>query len=397
MNDRNKHIREIVRKLISEGLLPENFFSTPTTGGGTYTYSTPGSLEKSYNFQSDETLEQKAKRFGIPYSKFLKKLDDSQFENISALLDVYNKTGKLNIEPYGPSWTKNDFNAYLVDIISRDIKSGKRRGYDVIDVLFNPVTNAYLRENLIRNSNYFKKANEEGIIKNLSDNINSELVMKTVEKMNGLYVNTQIIKRYNNSERFDFFLPFLLNRLQLRFNTEYINLLEKIEKEKQPKEPKILKHVPRSYTISDIQKILYGGNDADGKNDNFIKFNQANKEAIAALTANKTNPIHIAIIDGMINSKLDTEEMVELYPQFFLIKDNPTKSRTKVGNAFLNLKNSSLAKYLDDLYKKHGLLNLPPVSKWNSKDISPSQTTSKLKADKFGGMFEEIRRIINNN
>jgi hypothetical protein len=274
----------------------------------------------------------------------------------------------------------------LIELLAYEAKNGNTKAQLLIGEVFDPIKHEEIRASLVRFYDSMIKPDENGYRHGMIQNINSEEVMKVAENMSNYKTAIKMIDKYNGDK---FFFPFMLKRLKLRFSAEYPKVLYR-----KTNAPKKVAGVRTGYgnsvAVSDIQKKLYQGNSQDEINNNFIHFNNANKEIINYFNTNKINPKYTAIIDGVFNSKLDTEEMIDVYPQIF-------KTKTNVSNAFLHLvKNENLANYIDGVYKKYGL-DLPGVSTWSMKDISSSQDVErKLKSDKFGGMFESIRRIINN-
>jgi hypothetical protein len=379
-------IRKLIREFLINEMLDEKFSSISTTTSDTMepvSYSIKGKEDTELNVA--ESPQQRAKRFNLKYSKLIDRLDDEELEIISGLLHEFKKNGTLNLK-YSSDWHKHNFYPYLLELIVNEAKGGNDKAKILIEKIFDPLKHENVRASIVSAYNRFRKPDEKGKLVGFIDDINSKDAMKTFENLSKYRIALGTIDKYKGDNHF---LPFVLNRLQLSFSSQYPKML--IQKTNTPKKVAgVRTGYGNSVAVSDIQKKLYQGNSQDEINNNFIHFNNANKEIINYFNTNKINPKYTAIIDGVFNSKLDTEEMIDVYPQIF-------KTKTNVSNAFLHLvKNENLANYIDGVYKKYGL-DLPGVSTWSMKDISSSQDVErKLKSDKFGGMFESIRRIINN-
>jgi hypothetical protein len=382
-----EEIRRLIREYLLEGLLDEKSFSTLSTTTTDKVKPVSYSIKGVGDTELDvvESPQQRAKRFNLRYSKLINKLTDEDLEIISGLLYELQKNGTLNIK-YSRDWHKYNFYPYLIELIAHEAKEGNERAKILIEKIFDPSKSEEIRASLVGVYNKYRKPDSSGNLVGFIQDINSEDVLKVVNRMsNYRYVLKSILDKYNGDDNF---LPFVLNRLQLRFSSGY-NQLEQGKKNAPKKMAGVRTSYGNSVAVSDIQKYLYQGNNKDEINNNFIQFNNANKEIINYFNANKMNPKYTAIVDGVFNSKLDTEEMIEVYPQFF-------NTKTNVSNVFLHLvKNEKLANYINGVYKSHGL-ELPDVSTWSMKDISSSQDVEKkLKKDDFGGMFESLRRIMN--
>ena len=384
MSQDKKHNKDSLRNMIRT-MLSEDFYSIPTMGDQTVSYSTPDTDKSDiYYYQTEkpeETVFDKAKKLNLPYSSILKKFNDEDLSLLSKLAERFRKTGQMEIQ-YKLGW-HGPMLAYIIEFLGAEVKKNNDKALLKLMEIFNP-TNDSIKEMFIQYYNKWHMSNEN--ISNI-DNVNSKEVLYAVENMEKLQVVNKNVYNYLKKGRDNSLLKYLITHLRLRFITEYDRVLKNSKKALLPKkELGQSQKYANTYYISDIQNYLYKGNDEDGSNDNFIKFNKANKEIINALKAKKHNPKVIAIISGMIDSKLDSEEMVSVYPKLF-------KDKRNVARVFSQSIKSNISEYMDGVYKKHGL-NLPPVSQWKSQDIANSQDpTKKLKKDNFGSMFE-IRKIV---
>jgi len=370
-------IREIVRKILSE-----DYFSSATADAPSYAYSIGDKEEKNYDYQPEETIQSKAKRLGLPYSPIINKFEDEDLEILSQIVKKFKNTGDIELN-YKSGWQGKPLMMYLIEFLGIEAKNGNQKAALKLEKIFDGTKSKDIRSNLVRNYNKTGKANKLGT---LIQDENSDIVMKAIANMNKLRWTLKLLEKYHNKGKNDHLLPFLLHWLQMRFRTEYEAFLAGRTTEPKKPNPNRKNKYRDTYSISDIQKYLYAGNTPEERNDNFMKFNAANKEIVDTLKSKKVNPKHLAIIDGMINSRLDTEEMVDVYPKLFT-------DITTVARNFSQAVKSKLGDYMDQVYVKHGL-ELPPIKQWKSREISPSQDpTKKLKDDKMGHIFE-IREII---
>lgn len=343
--------------------------------------------KSSYNYGPEETVQDKANKYGITYTPILNKFSDEDFEIVSKIVDSFRKSGNIDAS-FKLGWHKSPIFLYLVEFLGIESRNGNQKAALKLEKMFDPLESSDMREKLVRSYNRTRKPDSNGEIKGLIDQSQEPMVNDALENMKRLRIILKLISKYNGNEHL---LPFLLKFIQLRFVTEFNLVKDRVRKSQIPKEPSKTKRPVdpnrNSYFVSDIQKMLYGGNDEKSRNDNFMKFNQANQEIIRNLRSMKANPKQIAVIDGMINSKLDSEEMMEVYPKLF--KDVKSSSRV-----FSQTVKSKLGEYMDSVYQKHGL-ELPPLSQWRARDITSSQDPfKKLKDDGAGSLFKEIREMI---
>lgn len=299
--ERDNLIRGLIKKYLLEGLLDEKYYSTTTTSmADPVAYSYAG--KEKQDVDVEESPQQRANRFGLTYSSLINNIKDKDLVIIQGLFRQFKKTGKLDLK-YSKDWHKDNFYQYLIELIAKEAKEGNDRARLLIEKIFDPILSKEVRASLIHSYN------KEG-------DADSEDVMKVANNISKYRNALNAIDKYKGD---DYFLRFILNRLQLSFSSQYPRIVANSKKGPKKQATKQSSY-GNTYTISDIQKYLYAGNTAEEKNDKFIKFNQANKEIIDSLKASKANPIYIAIVDGMVNSKLDQEEMIEVYPQFFFSK-----------------------------------------------------------------------------
>lgn len=362
-----------------------------------YSYTTePDAAEpkKTYDYKPEENSADKYERLNIPYSPLLNKFKDEDLEIISKLVNKFRSSGNIDIS-YKSGWQGPLF-AYLIEFLGMEAKSGNPKAAIKLENIFNPNNSKDLWMLLVRSYNKTKAANER---KTLINNKNNKGVKEAMNKFAEGRVILKFFDNYKSKGGNDYLAKFLIKHMQLRFFNNYEAYLKRINnsKTKAPVKNKIHqeKKYRSTYSISDIQKYLYAGNDGENKNDNFIKFNKANKEILFTLKSSKkkVNDIYIALIDGIINSKLDQEEIMEINPGMFKdIKDVSRKFSNTVKSGRVN--GVLISDYMDGIYKKHGL-ELPSVKTWKTKDISSSQDpTKKLKDDKMGYIFKEIREIL---
>ena len=378
MKKYNKNSEDSLRNKIRE-ILSEDFYSTPTVGDQPVSYYSPDTEKNnSYDYQPEETTSDIAKKLNIPYSPILNTLEDENLKLVSKLIERFKKTGNLEIK-YSLGW-QGPLLSYIIEFLGIEVRKGNDKARLKLMEIFNP-NNDGVKEML---RNYYNSTSVTNKNNTNIENISSKEVTAAVENMERLQTVNKLVEKYIKKGGNDYLLKYLIQHLRLRFYNEYNMQLDRSKRALTPKEYSQSWKDATTYYVSDIQNYLYQGNDEKGSNDNFIKFNQANKEIIDALKSKEHNPKVIAIIDGMINSKLDTEEMIDVYPKLF-------SNRKAVAIAFSRTLKGDVAEYMDTVYRNYGL-ELPPVDEWKSKDITSSQnTTTKLKND--DNAIFEVRKL----
>lgn len=399
--DSNKdcELREKIKEILFEDFYSTSTFNSPSTPyqSPSVVYSSPDE-KSSYELNPKETAVDKAKRLNIPYSPILKKIDkedgeeDSDMELLSKLAEIFRKTGKIEIK-YNTGWHGPMFQ-YIVEFLGMEYKNNKndKAILRLMDV-FDGVENGEVREMFKYFWNGTSTANKNNT---LIENQNSPEVLSAAANMKRLGVVQKIVDHYISKGGDDFLFKYLIKHLQLRFYKEYELVLKREKASLNPKELGQAQKYATNYYVSDILKYLYQGNDENEKNDNFIKFDKANKEIISVLNTQKIHPKHLAVIDGIIDGKLDNEEVMDANPGLFInIKDVARNFSQAIRTGKIG--NEILGDFLDRIYKKHGL-ELPSTKTWTTKDIASNQdTTKKLKDDKMDFVFEirkEVRRVL---
>jgi len=130
-----------------------------------------------------------------------------------------------------------------------------------------------------------------------------------------------------------------------------------------------------NHTISSIIKYIYSNKDAAGIA-RMDAFNKANKENYNLVVSNTKNNLAPIVFDGVVNSKLDFEEISKLHKDF-------KKNKSIVKSVFSNLqRNKNLVNMINNTYKKHGL-KLPSFDTWNASDLNKGPSDrGELTADK---------------
>lgn len=168
-----------------------------------------------------------------------------------------------------------------------------------------------------------------------------------------------------------------------------------------------------SHTVSDIIKHVYnpGGKFNPAVADNF---NKANDEIIDYLQKNVKNPLHAKVFEYIVKDKLDSEEIMDIDPNF--------DTAAKITGAFrdLSVANKKASAVIDMIYKNYKL-TLPSFSTWKTSDFNKTASDrgelekdynssevgrddkgklSKVTYDKFGeksySPLNELRLMVRN-
>lgn len=142
-----------------------------------------------------------------------------------------------------------------------------------------------------------------------------------------------------------------------------------------PADPDKQKFDRSSHTVSDIIKYVYSiGKKFDVKI--LDNFSAANKEIVDFLKKNVKNPRSWKVFDYVVNSKLDSEEIIDMDK-----KDFPNQATVTGAFRDLAVANKKATTTIDAIYKKYKL-KLPPFSTWKTSDFNKAASDrGELKAD----------------